>query len=60
MFIHFCNLLEFIKKLDSFREKGNSNAHSIEVFVKKNIDDNREEINLILMALKFLKINSIN
>lgn len=28
---------EFINKLESFREKGNSSAHSIEVFVKKKI-----------------------
>jgi len=32
----------------------------LKYLLKKNIDDNREEINLILMALKFLKINSIN
>jgi len=51
---------EFINKLDCFREKGNSSAHSIEVFVKeKNIDDNREEIKHIINLLESL-LNKIN
>lgn len=48
---------DFIKKLDYFREKGNSSAHSIEVLVKKkNIDDYREEINHLINMLESLLI----
>lgn len=46
---------EFINKLESFREKGNSSAHSIEGYVKKKyIDNNREEINHIINLLESL------
>jgi len=50
----------FINKLDFFREKGNSSAHNIEVFVKKkNFDDKREEINHIINLLESL-LNKIS
>lgn len=51
---------DFIKKLNSFREEGNSSAHSIEVLVKKkHIDDDREEINQIINLLESL-LNKIS
>ena len=43
---------EFITKLEYYREKGNSSAHSIDVLVKKSeIDDMREDINHIIKLL---------
>jgi len=51
---------KFINKLNSFREKGNSSAHNIEVLVKKKyIDENREEINHIINLLESL-LNKIS
>ena len=49
--------MKSINKLDYFREKVNSSAHSIEVLVKKkNIDDYREEINHLINMLESLLI----
>lgn len=43
---------EFFKKLNHYRERGNSSAHSLEIFVeKKVIDDEKDQLEFLVKAL---------
>lgn len=43
---------EIIKRIDYYRERGNSSAHSISADItKKDIDDKKDEINYLIMLL---------
>ena len=51
---------EFIRKINKFREAGNSSAHTLELNIQRNwLDENREDLNYVVKTLIRLYNNII-